>query len=244
MKQVPQKPILVIIPGWGGSTHTWQAFIEKASAHWRVYCFDLPCFGNEPCPSSVWGVEEYSDWVYEKIKRIPNPLATRIVLMGHSFGGAIAAYIVGTKKDHPISTVLFVNAAIVRPKHTVKRFVYAGIAKIGSIILHPFPTYIVQKAKAILYRFAGAHDYAKTTGIQRAIFQKVTRQDLQSLLAHIQIPSMLIWGEKDTQTPIKHATIIAKQLKQVRVHTISNGTHGLHHEPWLQELLDIVNTTI
>ena len=62
------KKTIIILPGWGGTKETWQPFIERAKEHYNVECINLPCFGDEPCPEKVWGIEEYSHFVESKVK--------------------------------------------------------------------------------------------------------------------------------------------------------------------------------
>jgi len=61
---------LVILPGWGGNLQTWNDFIFIAKKKFDVVCIELPCFGSEPCPNKVWGVEDYADFVKNKRKEL------------------------------------------------------------------------------------------------------------------------------------------------------------------------------
>ena len=64
------KPKLIIVHGWGGSRQTWSDFVSLAESDFEVEVIELPCFGAEPCPSSIWGVEEYAKFISDKIKLI------------------------------------------------------------------------------------------------------------------------------------------------------------------------------
>jgi pimeloyl-ACP methyl ester carboxylesterase len=83
---------LVIIPGWGGSHETWADFMNLLKPHFKdVVCIDLPGFGGVDTPKTVWGVEQYAEYVRRKIEKLPEGPK---VIMGHSFGGQVSAYFV------------------------------------------------------------------------------------------------------------------------------------------------------
>lgn len=58
---------LIILPGWGGNKETWKEFAELASKEFEVQIIELPCFGDEPCPNTVWGVEDYVEFVKQRV---------------------------------------------------------------------------------------------------------------------------------------------------------------------------------
>ena len=47
----------------GAAVMSKHVIYSLAQRDFNVVCIDLPCFGTEPCPTSVWGVEEYSNLV-------------------------------------------------------------------------------------------------------------------------------------------------------------------------------------
>jgi len=218
-----KKEVLVILPGWGGSHETWQDFIKLASDKFEIVCIDLPCFGTEPCPNSVWGVQEYTKFVYQKISQLPPP----INLLGHSFGGQVATYFTANNQQM-ISKLILIGAAVLRPTDNWRRLFFGTIAKLGKII---FRIPIIEKynlyAKKILYRMANSPDYSNTAGIKRDIFKKIIREDLGNLLPKIKTPTLVIWGKKDTYVPLKHGKIISQTLPHGRL-AIMDGKHGLH----------------
>lgn len=232
---IHEKPALIILPGWGGSHETWSDFVAIAQKHFDGHVIDLPCFGSEPCPSEVWGVEEYAEFVKEKLAHFANQ---PIVLLGHSFGGQIAATVVA-ENPQMITALILSGAAIYRKKRPIKNFFFGSIAKMGKLLFSlPFLAPSQDKAKKVLYRMAHS-DYAETSGIQREIYKKITRQDVSHVLSQIAIPTLVVWGEKDTQIPIKFGKKIAKEIKNAQFIKIKNGTHGLHHHT-KKELLEAI----
>lgn len=59
---------------------------------------------------------------------------------------------------------------------------------------------------------AGSSDYANATPMMRRILSKVVNEDLSDRLSSIQAPTLLIWGENDTATPLADAKKMEKLI--------------------------------
>jgi len=234
----PKSKILVILPGWGGSHETWADFVAFAKPHFQdVVVIDLPCFGDEPCPKDVWGVEEYANFVKEKISKYAN---MQVVLLGHSFGGAVATQLVANNPDIA-SKLILSGAAVIRPKNYVKRCLFGTMAKIGKGCIAILPSQKLKiLAKKVLYRISDSPDFSKTSGIKRDIFKKIIRQDLRHLLSSIAIPTCVMQGADDTYVPFRHRKMIADGIPSASFVVIEQGTHGLHQKKTADALLSAI----
>ncbi|EKD24568.1 MAG: alpha/beta hydrolase fold protein [uncultured bacterium (gcode 4)] len=241
-----QSKILVILPGWGGSHETWADFVMLAKPAFKdVVVIDLPCFGDEPCPKDVWGVEEYAEFAKEKISKYAN---MQIVLLGHSFGGAVATQLVANNPEI-VSKLILSGAAVIRPKNYLKRFVFGTIAKIGKGFIAIIPSEKLKNvAKKVLYRISDSPDFSKTSGIKRDIFKKIIRQDLHHKLASISIPTCVMQGEDDTYVPFRYGKRIAEGIPSASFVVIAKGTHGLHlkktTDAFLSAILEFCQTSL
>ena len=80
-------------------------------------------------------------------------------------------------------------------------------------------------------------DYLETSGIMREIYQKIIREDQSANLPKISIPTLIVWGDRDRQTPLRQGKKIAKLIPNSQLKIISGGPHGLHHAPFTACLL-------
>jgi len=233
-----KKQTLVILPGWGGTKQSWQKFVGITPETYDVHVIELPCFGDEPCPSNVWGVEEYAGFVKKQINQSTNE---PINLLGHSFGGQVATHLTANNPEL-ISKLILSGAAVYRPKQTLKKIIFLPIAKIGKILFRlPGLRRFDRLAKKILYRAADSPDYNDTNGMKRKIFQKITKQNQGHLLEKVKIPTLVVWGTRDTYTPLKHGKRIAEALPNSTLKIFEEGKHGLHiQQP--KNLLDAIDT--
>lgn len=221
------KPKLVIIPGWDGTRETWLKFAEIAGQNFDVEVIELPCFGNQKCPDEVWGVEQYSNFVKDKILRYKKQ-DTNVSLLGHSFGGQVAVYLI-SNNDNLVDKLILSGAAVFRPKKTLKKALFGILAKSGKIVFRlPILKKFDKLVKKVLYRAAQSPDYTNTSGIKREIFKKVTSQDVSDLLPKITVPTLVVWGDKDVYVPLAHGEKIAGLIPNAKFEVIKDGTHGLH----------------
>ncbi len=231
------KPILIILPGWGGTRMSWQNFIDLARESYDVRCIELPGFGDEPLPPEVWGVEEYAAFVKRKINGMG---IGKKVILAHSFGGQVATYLVGTNPGI-CDTLILSGPAIFRKKHSLRRVIFWPIAKLGALIFLIWPlSKLKTQARRVLYKVADSPDYSKTKGIQRQIFQKVTRQNVADKLSKITIPTLVVAGKMDTFVPSKISKKVATEIPNATFLEFPGLRHGLHvSQP--AELLQTIN---
>lgn len=216
---------LVILPGWGGTHDSWQTFSHLAKNDFQVILIELPGFGSEPCPNEIWGVADYAKFVNKKIKELN---LIKPILLGHSFGGQVAAYLAATEPQL-ISRLILSGAAAIRPERSLKRAIFGAIAKTGKIFFAlPLINKFSATAQKYLYKLAGSSDYAATTGIKREIFKKIVRQDLTEELKLIKTPTLVVWGALDSYVPLTIGKKISALIKNSRLEIIPGGKHGLH----------------
>lgn len=223
------KHSLFIIPGWGGSKETWADFVQLASGEfYRVEVIELPCFGETPCPDRVWGVEDYSAYAKDRLQEILNQVQDEnTLLLGHSFGGVVAADIVAKHPDI-VDKLIISGSPLYRPKIYIKRFVVGAMTKVLKVLLSPLPEGFRNTIRAKCYRLIGSPDYAKTAGIKQEIFKKVIRQDTSENITNIHIPTLVVWGSKDTYVPVRFGKKIAAGLPDGQIEVVEGGPHGLH----------------
>lgn len=218
---------LVILPGWGGSHETWHDFVKLAGKHFNnVKVIDLPCFGACPCPQTIWGVEEYAEYAYAEIEKLH---LENLVLFGHSFGGQVAVKFVSEYPEIAQKLILS-GPAVFRPSFSWRRFFLELLAKFGKKL---FALPLVEKgsvfAKKFLYnKIIRSRDYVDSAGVKQEIFKKIIRQDLSHLLPKIEIPTLILWGEKDNYVPLNDGKKMLKIMPNSRLHIFKKGGHGLH----------------
>jgi pimeloyl-ACP methyl ester carboxylesterase len=124
-----------------------------------------------------------------------------------------------------VDKLILVNSAGIRPKRTLKYYTFIIFAKIGKILLSPkiWGKY-GEQIKNGLYNFVGSEDY-RNAGELRDVLVKVVNEDLKDLLHRIEVPTLLVWGGNDEKTPVSHARIMEKKIKNSHLVILENASH-------------------
>lgn len=216
------EPVL-ILHGWGASGRVYQAMAEQLAAKYRVIVPDLPGFGQSQEPNIPFCVDDYADFVLEFLK----PMGIkRICLIGHSFGGRIIIKLANRALPFEIDKIVLIDSAGIRPQPSKKRGLRQRCYKIGKWFFTRKP---VAKAfpgalEALRVRF-GSADYAAASPMMRQCLVRAVNEDLTSLLPGITPPTLLVWGENDTATPVSDARLMEKTIPNAGLALIAGAGH-------------------
>lgn len=238
-----KKSNLVFLHGWGGCWQSWYPILEKVKNEFNLYAIDLPGFGQEPI-QIPYHLDNYVDFVIDFItkNKIKNP-----ILIGHSFGGAIASKI-AINQPKLITKIILVDAAPIRYDLTLKQKTISSIVKpIKTILSLPFIDRIYQPTKKLLYKSLKLENsgYADLTNpILKKTFTNVIREDLSSILPKIKIPTLIIWGEKDIDTPLSAGQKVHQLINRSQFIIYPKSSHFAYLEKpneFTKDLIKFIN---
>ncbi len=198
---------MILMHGWGCDHSTLQLFERVGRECRTTYNIDIPGFGKSEEPPTAWTVDEYVQMLEEFVKelKIENP-----IILGHSFGGRIGILYASR---NPVERLILVDAAGVKPVRTLKYYLKVNSYKFAKIV---FPKIVgEERAQEIIDRMRsvrGSSDYNNASPIMRQVLVKAINTDLCYVMPKIKAPTLLIWGEKDTATPMRDAKIMKKLI--------------------------------
>lgn len=208
---------ILILHGWGSCAKNWQQVKELLeNKGLKVFIPDLPGFGQEPPPAAAWNIDNYVEWVKDFSAK--NNLG-QVFLLGHSFGGSVAAKY-SLRYPENIEKLFLASSAGIRKKTAGKEF----LKKISPL----FRSFSL--LKRIFYRFFVKSDYQYTSGVMRETYLNVINEDISGLFSQIKVPTVIIWGEKDDITPIADAYFIKKEIKNSILEILPNVGHRIRSE--------------
>ncbi len=188
---------LLLLHGWGGSIASFAAVQQHLEKDFCVYNLDLPGFGESPPPSRAWGTEEYTACLQDFLaaQQIKRP-----ILIGHSFGGRLSIRLGAL--GIPAKIVL-VDAAGLPPKRPLSYYLKVYSYKAAKLVFRlPGLSHWREQVLDWFRGRSGSSDYREASGVMRQTFVRVVNEDLGPLLPRISAPTLLIWGDRDTATPL------------------------------------------
>ncbi len=97
----------------------------------------------------------------------------------------------------------------------------------------------MKKIAEIAKNYIGSRDYKAASPMMRNILVQVVNEDLSDYAKKITAPTLLIWGDQDTEAPVEEAKLLEKLLKDGAL-IILPGTHYAYLEN-LNQVVNIIN---
>lgn len=245
-------PPMVLIHGFATSNLVWsKVLLALAAAGFRVIAPDLPGYGYSGKPHEFdYTITSQAAMVVSLLKQLG---IERTVLVGSSYGGAVAATIA---LDHPtLVEKLLLVGAVTNNKPTrymlMRLFGSPVIGDILSPLLAGSLTLLRRRMKRVYDRHSwelderrvqARHLPLRTRGTHRAIIRTVRRWDADRVSrdAHlISQPSLVMWGENDREVPLRDGERIHQAIPNSRLIIFRECGH-IPHEEYPERFTEVV----
>lgn len=204
------KEVIVFFHGWGQNKEMMMPLIDNLKHKYRCVILDLPGFGNSLFDDSK-NIDEYTQNLRQFLEK---ENITPKYIIGHSFGGKLAVNYYLKYKD--IKGLVLIASPILKPKRTLKYYY--------KLYLHK----LKKKLKLNLNK-SGSEDYKNCPPNMKKFFINVVNTHFDKHVKHINIPTLLIWGERDNKVPLNKGIKLNKNLKDSRLIKIK-GEHFAYLE--------------
>lgn len=213
---------VLMLHGWGSSLDVYRPYINALSHKMRFVALDFPGCGKSDLPPKPLTTDDYADLVLEFIQKLG---LADISLVGHSHGGRTIMKLAGSGMVNP-KKIIFLDAAGIKPKKDIKKEIrvatYKTIRKTLSLpILKNYTANLLEKARSHF----GSADYKNAPEVMRKTLVNLVNDDMTDLLENIKCPTFLIWGDKDTATPLYMAHIIEQKVKDTGLCVYEGAGH-------------------
>lgn len=219
------KPYLLLLHGW---LQDWQSFspvVSELSKDYQLILPDLPAFGQSQLMAESWTSEEYARWLHGLIEQLNLDKKLPLLVGGHSFGAKIAAlYAAHYASANPqLSGLVLISAAgLPDPLPVSASLKQAFLKLIPGLIKDALPTSL---KRTILERGNLATDHLMSSQQQQEILKLTVREDISQSLAKIKLPTLIIWGDQDTTTPLHQAYDFHLKIANSRLAVLEGGNH-------------------
>jgi pimeloyl-ACP methyl ester carboxylesterase len=218
---------VVLLHGLAGAAQNWRDVAVLLAPDHRVVAPDLPGHGGSPPLAGAPGLDGFADAVAAAVDELG--AAGPALVVGHSFGAHVALALAASRQDQVralllvapsgIETrrrsarVVVLGSAILRPGARVAPFArrFADRPWFRRAVLRPWyvsdATAISGRATRAFFAQLPAH-----TGL-RAAARAMLDDDPRFRLDAIACPTLLLWGARDAQVPLRDGFELARRLR-------------------------------
>ena len=214
-------PVL-LLHGWGSSFDAYRGIINTLKDRCRVVAVNFPGCGNSDTMEKPWTLDDYCDFVLKFMKAVDleNP-----IIFGHSHGGRVTLKLTAEGMVKPPKIVLLDSAGLIPKKSLKQKFRAKSFKTIKAVLTLPviknFSAGLLEKAR----KHYGSADYNAAPLVLRQTLVSLVNTDLRDILHKIDCPTLLIWGENDTATPLSDAKIIESLIPDCGLCVIKGTGH-------------------
>lgn len=221
------KDTILIIHGFTSSKLHWVNFAQYIDDKYRLVILDLPGHGESSGNQS----DDYSiDSIVKIIRLFTKEIDVKNPhIIGHSFGGALAVDYVSRYKAKSLTLVS--SFGLNKDEKKLRNFVNNKLLAVNDLVSYDklinFNTakqyYIPNEVKKHFFDI-----HVKKTPLYSKIYNDnldYNKNHLINLLNKIDIPVLLVWGEKDRVIPVANMDNFVNALKNSKTHLIRDVGH-------------------
>ncbi len=212
------EPMVLALHGWRRTHKDW----ERVLGEFDAIAVDLPGFGATPAPLEALGVVRVRR--SGTLRSWPR-WASRVVVIGHSFGGSVAVELAATAGPQVAGLVL-TGAPVIRRRAGGSK---APLGFRAARWLNRRGVYPDEKMEKLRLE-RGSEDYRAATGVMRDTFVTVVNQDVAHRLPGLQLPVALVWGSEDTAAPPSVAVEAHALLPDSTLRVLDGVSHDVPAE--------------
>ncbi|MBV9664377.1 MAG: alpha/beta fold hydrolase [Actinobacteria bacterium] len=257
-------PALVLVHGIAGSSATWARVLPELAETHTVIAPDLLGHGESAKPRGDYSLGAYASGIRDLLVLLGIERAT---FVGHSLGGGIAMQLAYQFPDMCERLVLVASGGLGKEVSPLLRVISApGSEYVLPVVLTPRLHGLFERIGAVLSKTGMRGDpllqelwasYTRLTDAraQRAFVhtirsvidvagQRVSARDRLYLAQ--EVPTLIIWGNRDRVIPLAHASIAHELMPGSRLEIVPGAGHFLPLErpdAFMSVLQDFLATT-
>jgi pimeloyl-ACP methyl ester carboxylesterase len=227
---------LILLHGWSNSLEVVLPLAENLGKYFKVYALDLPGHGKSEIPQEIWDMKGFACVVKKFLDDNQIPKAN---FVGHSFGGKTIIKFNYLFPNY-INLNVLIGSSGFRPKPKFKKKMYFLFLKYLRNLIRFKNTSLGKKLYENWYipKFA-SRDYLNAGSMTRT-FVKTLNEELYEELESINSRTLLIWGEKDDESPPQIGEKMNKLIKNSKLIILE----GKDHFPFLGSGLPLITKYI
>ncbi len=221
---------ILFIHGIGSSADIWLNIPDILSSDFHTIAIDLPGFGVSDKPLMEYTIEKFAEILINFINQIGiNDSKTSIV--GHSLGGYIAVEI-AIKNKHLIEKLVLIDSSgmLETPTPLLEKYFKAAMNPSENLVKKVFEEMVMDPTKIsskVVKIFISRINLPNAKHAFKSTLENSTNTQigLTRLKMIDDIPTLILWGEKDAAIPLSYSQKFKDILKKSQISIIPDTGH-------------------
>lgn len=241
-------PPLVLLHGITSSSETWTPVIERLARRFRVIAPDLLGHGESAKPRGDYSPGAYAGGVRDLLAALGHD---RVTIVGHSLGGGVAmqfAYMFpqrcqrlvlvgsggfGREVSPLLRAAALPGSEVVMPFICNRRLV--GVGALIAKVVERLPVPISPGAREVARGYASLADARARRAFIHTLRSVVDHQGQRidasdRLYLAEEMPTLLIWGERDGIIPVEHGYLAHELMPGSQLEVFDRSGHFPHRD--------------
>ena len=189
-----------MLHGWGANLELLEPLARRLNPlGYQCHLLDLPGFGESDEPSAPFTIFDYAAFCIAYLDRHH---LTAVNCFGHSLGGRIGL-ILGSDHSDRIRNLALSNSAGIKTEAALParlrlnayKSLRRGLETVGA-------GSAAEDLREIYNRRFGSDDFRQASPVMRQTLINIVNQDLLEQAKRVAAPTILIWGDRDQDTPL------------------------------------------
>ncbi|HKR23354.1 MAG TPA: alpha/beta fold hydrolase, partial [Pyrinomonadaceae bacterium] len=221
---------IILLHGYTDSWLSYSTVLPLLDKKYRVYILDQRGHGESDRPVGGYALQQFADDVLAFMDTMNIKQAT---LVGHSMGSFVAQHVAVAAPDRVKRLVLAGSATTIRNAAVtdIQREVNALKDPVPEKFVRDFQLSTMSQPLADEFVTAVVTESMKLPArVWREVMAEMLSPEAQVELKKIKVPTLILWGDKETVFPRSEQDLLLAALPNARLKVYEDTGHAMHWE--------------
>ena len=221
---------LVVLHGGGSGANEWMDSMTELCKNYRLYVPDLPGFGRSQQMDGDYTISDFVDFIEDFTHGLG---LTSFHLVGHSLGGGLALRY-AVRSPQKIVKLVLVNSMSLGKEVAIwicflSSSIFCRSLGVAVVAVMESVKWLINLVYAPLRFMNPLTRATMILGPSMTVLREQATAQVNQF-SELMIPTLLVWGAKDTIIPVSNAYAAARLIPDCQLHVFEDGGHSVHRQ--------------
>lgn len=221
---------IILLHGYSDSSFSYSTVLPLLDRKYRVYVLDQRGHGESDRPTNAYALSQFAADVLAFMDVMKIDKAT---IVGHSMGSFVAQHVAVAAPERVKRMVLSGSAT------TIRNSVVTELQREVNALKDPVPEKFVREFQTSTIFHSPSEDFFNgavkaslnlPARVWREVMTEMLSPKSQVELAKIRVPTLILWGDKETVFPRSEQDALLAALPNARLKVYEDTGHAMHWE--------------